>query len=76
MSEISNDKWESIKTLAARIQAIKSLLKVFDEYVISRPFAPEFNFIRKYLETDFNQTLDALLKLTEDEDDKLDNSDN
>ncbi len=76
MNDFSKQKWESIKTLAARIQAIKSLLKVFDEYVISRPFAPEFNFIRKYLETDFNQTLDALLKLTEDEDDKLDNSDN
>ncbi|MBD1838011.1 hypothetical protein H6F78_00220 [Coleofasciculus sp. FACHB-64] len=75
MNDFSKEKWESIKTLAARIQAIKSLLKVFDEQVISRPFAPEFNFIRKHLEADFNQTLDALLKLTE-EDDELDNSSN
>ena len=76
MNDFSKQKWESIKTLTARIQAIKSLLKVFDEYVISRPFAPDFYFIRNYLETDFNQTLNILLKLVEDEDDKLDNSNN
>ncbi|HEY9294949.1 MAG TPA: hypothetical protein VIQ31_01000 [Phormidium sp.] len=76
MNDFSKEKWESIKTLAARTQAIKSLLKVFNEYVSSRPFASEFNFIRNYLETDFHQTLDALLKLVEDEDDKLDNSNN
>ncbi|GET41107.1 hypothetical protein [Microseira wollei] len=68
MTNFSDDNWQQIKVLAARLQAIKSMLEVFNEQIENRPFAHEFNPIKEQLEADFEQTLSALLELIEDED--------
>lgn len=65
MSGFSEDKWQRIKFLAARLQAIKNLLDSFTREVNDRPFAEDLEPIRRQLETDFEQTLDELLKLIE-----------
>ena len=69
MSNFSDENWQRIKLLAARLQAIKSMLEIFNEQIENRPFAQEFNSIKEQLEADFEQTLSALLELIEDEDD-------
>lgn len=69
MTNFSNEKWQQIKILAARLQAIKSMLEIFNEQIENRPFAHEFNAIKEQLETDFEQTLSALLELIENGDD-------
>ena len=68
MSDFSYEKWQRIKTLALRLQAIRSILKVFDEQVNNQSFANEFYPIKEQLEADFERTLDALIDLTENED--------
>ena len=69
MSNFSDENWQRIKLLAARLQAIKSMLEIFNEQIENRPFAQELNSIKEQLEADFEQTLSALLELIEDEDD-------
>ncbi len=69
MTNFSDDNWQQIKFLAARLQAIKNMLEVFNEQIENRPSGQEFNGIKEQLEADFEQTLSALLELIEDEDD-------
>jgi hypothetical protein len=68
VTNFSDENWQQIKLLAARLQAIKSMLEIFNEQIENRPFAQEFNPIKEQLEADFEQTLSALLELIEDED--------
>ncbi|MFB2881503.1 hypothetical protein [Floridanema aerugineum] len=65
MSGFSEEKWQRIKSLAARLQAIKNLLDAFSREVNNQPFAEDLQPIRKQLEADFEKTLDELLKLIE-----------
>jgi len=68
VTNFSAHNWQQIKVLAARLQAIKSMLEIFNEQIENRPFAHEFNTIKEQLEADFEQTLSALLELIDDED--------
>ena len=68
MTNFSDENWQQIKVLAARLQAIKTMLEVFNEQIENRPFAQEFNAIKEQLEADFEQTLSALLELIEEDD--------
>ena len=68
MTNFSDENWQQIKLLAARLQAIKSMLEIFNEQIENRPFAQEFNSIKEQLEADFEQTLSALLELIEEDD--------
>lgn len=67
MTNFSNENWQQIKLLAARLQAIKSMLEIFNEQIENTPFAQDFNLIKEQLSADFEQTLSALLELIEDE---------
>lgn len=71
MSDFSPDKWEAIKTLSTRLQAIKNILDFLDSELKTLSFDEELNPIRKQLETDFEQSLEALLKLIDDEDNEI-----
>jgi hypothetical protein len=64
----SDDKWRRIKTLAARLQAIKSMLEIFNEQIENQSFAHEFTAIKEQLEADFEQTLTLLLELIDEDD--------
>ncbi|MGA9380017.1 MAG: hypothetical protein WBV73_14740 [Phormidium sp.] len=66
MSDFSEDKWQRIKFLAARLQAIKNLSDSFNKEVNNQPFAEDFQPIKRQLEADFEQTLDELLQLIDD----------
>lgn len=68
MTNFSDETWQRIKLLAARLQAIKSMLEIFNEQIENKPFAQEFNSIKEQLEADFEQTLSALLELIEEDD--------
>lgn len=65
MSDFSEEKWQRIKFLAARLQAIKNLLDTFTREVNNQPFAEDLQPIKTQLESDFEKTLDELLKLIE-----------
>ena len=66
MSDFSNENWETIKTLAARLQAIRNLLEIFGNQIDNQPFADELRPVKRELEEDFQKTLDSLLKLIDD----------
>lgn len=63
MSSFSEENWQRIKFLAARLQAIKNLLDTFGREVNNQPFAEDLQPIKRQLESDFENTLDELLKL-------------
>ncbi|MFB2836309.1 hypothetical protein [Floridanema evergladense] len=63
MSDFSEEKWQRIKFLAARLQAIKNLLSTFIKEVNNQPFAEDLQPIKRQLESDFEKTLDELLQL-------------
>ena len=63
MSGFSEDKWQRIKFLAARLQAIKNLLDTFIKEVNNQPFAEDLEPIKIQLEADFENTLNELLQL-------------
>lgn len=65
MSDFSEEKWQRVKFLAARLQAIKNLLDSFTREVNNQPFAEDLQPIKRQLESDFETTLDELLKLIE-----------
>jgi hypothetical protein len=73
MSDFSEDNWQRIKLLAARLQAIKNLLDTFSREVNNQPFAEDLNTIKKQLESDFEKTLDELLKLIDNNNNNNDN---
>lgn len=66
MADFSEDKWQKIKFLAARLQAIKNLLDGFNTEVNNQPFTEELQNIQTQLETEFETTLNELLKLIDD----------
>ncbi|MBE9227497.1 hypothetical protein IQ264_18880 [Phormidium sp. LEGE 05292] len=74
MSGFSEDKWQRIKFLAARLQAIKNLLESFGIEVNNQPFAEDLQPIKRQLESDFEKTLDELLKLIENSSNNGNNS--
>lgn len=63
MSSFSEEKWQQIKLLAARLQALKNLLDTFGREVNNQPFSEDLQPIKKQLEADFEKSLDELLKL-------------
>jgi len=63
MTDFSEEKWQKIKFLAARLQALKNLLDSFAREVNNQPFAEDLQNIKAQLEADFEKTLDELLKL-------------
>lgn len=69
MTDFSAEKWQQIKSLAARLQAIKSMLEIFNSQIDSQPFANDLNSVKEQLETDFENTLTALLDLIEERED-------
>lgn len=69
MNDFSNEKWQQIKILALRLQALKNILKVFDEQITNQSFANELNPIKEHLEADFDKTLNSLIELTKNGDD-------
>lgn len=69
MNDFSNEKWQQIKILALRLQALKNILKVFDEQITNQSFANELNPIKEQLEADFDRTLNSLIELTKNGDD-------
>lgn len=69
MSEFSQENWQRIKSLANRLQAIKSMLEVFNEQAENQPPGTDLNAVKAQLEADFDTTLAALLELIDDEDD-------
>lgn len=74
MSGFSEDKWQRIKFLAARLQAIKNLLDSFGREVNNQPFAEDLQPIKRQLESDFEKTLDELLKLIDNNNNNGNNS--
>lgn len=74
MSGFSEDKWQRIKFLAARLQAIKNLLESFGREVNNQPFAEDLYPIKRQLESDFENTLDELLKLIDNNNNNGNNS--
>lgn len=68
MSDFTNQKWEMIKTFAARLQAIKNILEVFSRETENQPFYEGLDSIKQQLEADFDQTLESLLKLIDSND--------
>lgn len=68
MSDFSNEKWQQIKMLALRLQALKNILKVFEEEINNQSFANELNPIKEQLEADFDRTLNSLIELTKNGD--------
>ncbi|MCL1464121.1 hypothetical protein [Argonema galeatum] len=66
MSEFSNEKWEMIKNLAARLQAIKNILEVFTRETENLFLSEDLSSMRQQLEADFEKTLDSLLKLIDE----------
>jgi len=75
MSGFSEDKWQRIKFLAARLQAIKNLLDAFSREVNDQPFAEDLQPIKRQLEADFEKTLNELLKLIDNNNNHHDNHD-
>ncbi|MBD1923585.1 hypothetical protein H6F77_21280 [Microcoleus sp. FACHB-831] len=69
MNDFSNEKWQQIKILALRLQALKNILKVFDEQITNQSFANELNPIKEHLDADFDKTLNSLIELTKNGDD-------
>ena len=63
MSDFSYEKWEEIKSLAARLQAIKNILEVYNRETEQLSLSEDLTSIRQQLEADFERTLDSLLKL-------------
>lgn len=63
MTDFSEEKWQRIKFLAARLQAIKNLLDSFNQEANNQPFTEEFPNIKTQLEVEFQTNLDELLKL-------------
>ncbi|MFB2922145.1 hypothetical protein ACE1CB_27215 [Aerosakkonema sp. BLCC-F2] len=57
-----------IKTLAARLQAIKTIIETFDGQIKNQPFAEELRPIKEQLEADFENNLNALLDLIDEND--------
>ncbi|MBD2185082.1 hypothetical protein H6S82_09775 [Planktothrix sp. FACHB-1355] len=68
MSDFSSEKWQTIKTLAARLQAIKTIIETFDGQINNQPFAEELRPIKEQLEADFEGSLNALLDLIDEDD--------
>ncbi|HEY9850303.1 MAG TPA: hypothetical protein V6D28_12635 [Leptolyngbyaceae cyanobacterium] len=67
MNNFDRKKWENVKILAARLQAIKSILEIFNLQTEEQSFALELNSIREQLEADFEKTLDELLVLIDED---------
>lgn len=67
MNNFDPKKWEAIKILAARLQAIKSILEIFTLEIYGQSFSLEVDSVRKQLEADFERTLDELLILIDEE---------
>ncbi len=67
MNNFDRKKWENVKILAARLQAIKSILEIFTLQTEEKLFALELNSIREQLEADFERTLDELLILIDED---------
>ncbi|MCL1471542.1 hypothetical protein [Argonema antarcticum] len=63
MSDFSYEKWEAIKSLAARLQAIKNILEVFTRETEHLSLSEDLTSMKQQLEDDFERTLDSLLKL-------------
>ena len=68
MSEFSQENWQRIKTLANRLQAIKSMLEVFNEQAENQTPGTDLNAVKEQLEADFDRTLADLLELIDDDD--------
>ncbi|OKH31179.1 hypothetical protein NIES2119_29280 [[Phormidium ambiguum] IAM M-71] len=66
MTDFSEEKWQRIKFLAARLQAIKNLLDSFNQEDNNQPFTEEVQNIKTQLEAEFETNLDELLKLIDD----------
>jgi len=67
MNEFFEEKWERIKLLAARLQAIKNILEIFGRDIDNQPFAEEFKLVRRQLEADFDRTLNELLEIIDED---------
>jgi hypothetical protein len=67
MSEFSQENWQRIKILANRLQAIKSMLEVFNEQAENQPPETDLNAVKEQLEADFDRTLADLLELIDDD---------
>ena len=74
MTDFSEEKWQRIKFLAARLQAIKNLLDSFNREVSNQPFAEDLQNIKVQLEADFEKTLDELLRLIDNNNNNNHNS--
>lgn len=68
MNKFNQQKWEKIKIIAARLQAIKSLLEIFNRQIEEQPLTMKSSLIREQLEADFEQTLDELLIIIDEDD--------
>ncbi len=68
MSNFNYEKWQEIKEIALRLQAIVSLLRMLNDQI-----SPKNELIRlkQQLQIDFEQSLNRLINILEDDQDDL-----
>ncbi|WP_017305500.1 hypothetical protein [Spirulina subsalsa] len=63
MSNLDDGRWQRIKILASRLQAIQNILNAFNEQVHDQPFENDLGQIKQQLQAEFEATLKELLDL-------------
>ena len=66
MSNFSHEKWQKIKDLTRRLNAVNSILQTFEKQVEGHYFADELKPIKNQLTIDFDATLKALIDIIDD----------
>ncbi|NES94870.1 MAG: hypothetical protein F6K32_06485 [Desertifilum sp. SIO1I2] len=69
MSDFSPERWQKIKQLASRLQVLKTLLDFFEQTLNHNPNVQDLKVVEQQLQNDFDQTLENLINLIEEDDD-------
>ncbi|MCD8489458.1 MAG: hypothetical protein LRZ84_22645 [Desertifilum sp.] len=69
MSDFSPERWQKIKQLASRLQVLKTLLDFFEQTLNHNPNVQDLKAVEQQLQNDFDQTLENLINLIEEDDD-------
>ncbi|MCW6038106.1 hypothetical protein K4A83_17775 [Spirulina subsalsa FACHB-351] len=63
MNSLDDGRWQRIKILASRLQAIQNVLNAFNEQVHDQPFEHDLERVKQQLQAEFESTLKELLDL-------------
>ncbi|MBD2310175.1 hypothetical protein H6G20_00580 [Desertifilum sp. FACHB-1129] len=69
MSDFSPERWQKIKQSASRLQVLKTLLDFFEQTLNHNPNVQDLKAVEQQLQNDFDQTLENLINLIEEDDD-------